>query len=144
MGGITIVQRVDEILDRVQEFDFDAVLELFADDGCLELPYRPGGYPTVMAGRAELKRFLRVIPKLYAEVTFVERNHLPTSDPATVVTEYRGVGKTCVGNDYANRYIALFEFDDSGRCTLWREYFDPTVVTAALTPAGRGDEASRG
>ena len=38
------------------------------------------------------------------------------------------------GRPYRNRYVAIFEMR-SDRVAMSREYFDPTAVSEALTPA---------
>lgn len=127
------IDRAEKILNLVQSFDLESVPALFADQGVIELPYRPGGYPTRMVGRTEIARFLRAVPKLYAEISLGDRRFYELNDQHRIITEYVGSGTTTVDKPYRNNYIAIFEFDSEGRCTLWREYFDPSVVMKAIT-----------
>ena len=46
----------------------------------------------------------------------------------------RGAAARSPGRPYCTRYIAVFEFDESGALVLWREYFDPLVIQEALAP----------
>jgi ketosteroid isomerase-like protein len=39
------------------------------------------------------------------------------------------------GRPYQNRYVTFFTFDDAGRVTNWREYYDAGVVVRAFRPS---------
>jgi ketosteroid isomerase-like protein len=127
-------QIVDSALDAVSRLDMAAVADMFADDGVLELPNRADG-PRVMAGRSEVGEFLAIPPQALKDMPIVDRRYYETTDPSVVVAEYRSEGTTRQGRPYRNRYIALFEFDTSGKIALWREYFDPQAVRDAFAPA---------
>lgn len=127
---------VDRALDAVGSLDATAAVEMFADDGVLELPNRGGGLPRVLSGRAEVAGFLRILPKVLRDMPLVDRRFYETTDPTTVVVEYRSEGTTRAGKPYRNRYMAVLVVDAHDRIALWREYFDPTVIEEAFGTAG--------
>jgi uncharacterized protein len=121
---------VEQLIELIGSFEIDAALELVTDDLVLEFPFRGDGGPRRLEGD-EAKQFVRAMPKLFSQLPFVDvvvHGALPSG---TVVAEYRGDGVTKKGRPYPNRYVGFFELRD-GRVAHWREYFDPTVVTAAF------------
>lgn len=124
----------NRMLDHVQAFEVEAALELFREDGILELPNRPGGHPTSLQGR-QLAAFLHALPTLFRSLPLTGRRTLVADVPGVVVVEYRSDGVAHTGRPYRNRYVSIFEVDDGGRVALWREYFDPLVVIDAMRPA---------
>jgi|CXWK01.1.fsa_nt_gi ketosteroid isomerase-like protein len=134
MTAFSATSSAAELLDLVEAFDIEAAVQRFAPAGVLDLPNRGGGLPTELVGHAEIRRFMRALPKLFARLTFVDRHYHQTTTPTRAIVEYRGDGSTIAGRPYCNRYIAVFEFDESGALVLWREYFDPLVIQEALAP----------
>jgi ketosteroid isomerase-like protein len=121
---------VAEALRRVGELDMEGALALTTDDLHLELPFRNDGGPRVMDG-ADAARFFRSLNRLFDRMhlyDIVVHGQLPSG---LVVAEYRSDGLTKQGRSYPNVYVAMFELRD-GKISVWREFFDPNVVTAAF------------
>ncbi|MDO8388950.1 MAG: nuclear transport factor 2 family protein [Actinomycetota bacterium] len=116
-----------ECLDLIESFDIAGAAARFAPEGVLELPMRPEPLARELRG-AEIEKFMRLLPKLFARLRFVERRYHQTTTARTAVVEYKGDAVTHTGTPYLNTYIAVFEFDEQGRVLLWREYFDPLVL----------------
>jgi hypothetical protein len=133
MDTFSAADTARELLDMVQSFQIRATVERFAADGVLELPNRPSGLPKVLVGHTEIGRFMGVLPKIFERLDLGERTFHECAEPNKVIVEYRGDGLTHTGRPYNNRYIAVFEFDDSGAVVMWREYFDPIVLLEAVT-----------
>lgn len=123
---------VRELIDRIGRLDVDGALELVADDVVLELPFRGDGGPRRLEGDAA-RRFVRSMPKLFATLPFHDVVMHGTLPSGQVVAEYASDGTTHAGRSYRNAYVAFFEVSE-GRIATWREYFDPTVITAAFPP----------
>ncbi|HEX5586983.1 MAG TPA: nuclear transport factor 2 family protein [Acidimicrobiia bacterium] len=133
MGADRDVEIVRHALESIGRLDIDAALELVTDDLVLELPFRGDGGPRRMVGD-DAKAFMRAMPKLFSELPFLDlqvHGRLPSGQ---IVVEYRSEGVTHAGRAYPNRYAAFFELRGD-RISVWREYFDPTVVSAAFPPA---------
>ena len=121
---------VRQAIDAMGALDVEAVTALLADDFVLELPFRADGGPRRMESD-EARAFMRAMPTLLAEMPFLDvvvHGALPTGE---IVAEYRSDGVTHSGRPYRNRYVAFFTVRD-GRIARWREFFDPTAVTAAF------------
>ena len=55
-------------------------------------------------------------------------------DPDKLIVEFTSDGKiTTTGKHYANRYIAVYGFRD-GKIAWWKEYLNPKIMDAAMTP----------
>lgn len=119
-------------LDRLSEKDMDAWATLWADDAVQEMPFAPAGFPRRVVGKAALVRHYANLPATSGRMVFLDRVERPMLDPSEVLLEYRGeIELIEVGRRYDNRYAGLFAFDGDGLITLFREYFDPTVLAEA-------------
>lgn len=58
-----------------------------------------------------------------------------TAQETRVVLQARSNGKLYNGQEYANTYLFLIEFDEEDRIRHVREYFDPDPVREILQPA---------
>ncbi|MEW9855598.1 nuclear transport factor 2 family protein [Novosphingobium sp. M1R2S20] len=58
-----------------------------------------------------------------------------TAEGSRVVLQARSNGRLYDGQEYANTYLFLLEFDDQNRIRHVREYFDPDPVREILQPA---------
>jgi ketosteroid isomerase-like protein len=116
-----------DCLDLIQAFDIAGAVARFAPEGVLELPMRPAPLARQLRG-VDIEKFMRLLPKLFARLDFVERRYHQSTTPTTAVVEYKGDAVTHTGVPYLNTYIGVFEFDELGRVLLWREYFDPLVL----------------
>lgn len=125
---------VSEVLARLEAMDFAGLMALFAEDAMLDMPYRTGGQPTRLEGKAAIDAFLRRFPQIFRRLTFVEHTTYPMLDPDLVAAEYRSEGEAATGRPYHNVYAAIFRLRD-GQVILWREYFNPLVILEALRPA---------
>ena len=126
----TDVELVRRVIELVGELEMEAALELVADDYVLELPFRGDGGPRVLHG-SDAKAFMRMLPKLLARLSFYDVVIHGRVAGGQIVAEYRSDGLTRSGAPYPNAYVAFFEVS-GGRITRWREYFDPSVVSAAF------------
>ena len=130
MGADRHAEIVRQALESIGRLDIEAALEHVTDDLVLELPFRGDGGPRRMEGD-DAKTFMRAMPKLFAQLPFLDIEVHGSLPSGQVVVEYRSEGVTHAGRAYPNRYVAFFELRGD-LIAVWREYFDPTVVSAAL------------
>ena len=116
---------VETLGDRLLPGVVDYV-DLFADDGVLELPF--GHRPQRLEGREAIRTF---IDSLAGTVMLGPRTVTAVFDAGdTVVMEYRGpVHNIEQGVTSEQEYISVFQLRD-GRITVFREYLDPTRIPA--------------
>jgi ketosteroid isomerase-like protein len=127
--------RVVELLRLAGAMDVDALVECFADDAVIEVPFAPGRMPKQHRGRAAVREFLELAHDSFAPFTITVDSVYGTDDANVVVAEFHsdGIVRTN-GRPYQNRYVVFFTFDHEGRLTNWREYYDAGVVVRAFRP----------
>ncbi len=126
------VARTHAFLDLLSAKDMTAWNDLWAEDAVQEMPYSPAGFPRRIEGKAALVRHYSNLPASTGLMVFVDRVIHPLVDQNIVLAEYRGeIEIRATGKRYDNRYIGLFGFDADDKLRLFREYFDPTVLTEA-------------
>jgi ketosteroid isomerase-like protein len=129
------VERVREMLRLVDDLRVDELVEYFAADAAMELPFAPGRMPKRYEGREAIAEFQRSVRGSFSDFSMTVDAIHETTDPHVVIAEFRSDGVVSKnGRPYQNRYITLFEFDDAGALVLWREYYDAGVVVRAFRP----------
>jgi uncharacterized protein len=130
------VERVREMLALADEMRVDELIEYFADDAVMELPFAPGRMERRYAGKDAILGFQRFARDSFSEFSMAVDAIHETADPNVVVAEHRSDGVVGAnGRPYQNRYVTFFTFDDAGRVTNWREYYDAGVVVRAFRPS---------
>jgi NADPH:quinone reductase-like Zn-dependent oxidoreductase len=123
--------------------DFDAWVDLFAEDAVLEFPHFASlGWPTETRGRESIRADLG--PFLQSVDDFFLRNVrvYEATDPDTVFAEYnvQAVVKS-TGRRYDQSYIAVLTTRD-GKIVRLREFPDTITVARAFLPNGLADLTS--
>ncbi|MGA4964127.1 nuclear transport factor 2 family protein [Streptomyces pseudogriseolus] len=118
-------------LDHLAAGRVDEWVELFTEDGVLEFPYAPPGYPTRLQGRDELRAHMAAFPKAFRVEMKDVRIH-ETVDPTLVIAELRCEGVALeTGRPYDQTYISVVETRD-GRISRYVDYWNPLVAMEAL------------
>lgn len=112
--------------------DYEAALELLADEFLWEMPFAPPAFPAPFE-LARFKKLLRGFATVFTEgVTFHDLDIQPLLDPDRFVVEFRGEAVVAAtGQPYRQRYVGLFRVSE-GRIVHVREYFDSAVAIRAL------------
>ncbi|GAA0981502.1 nuclear transport factor 2 family protein [Nocardiopsis tropica] len=108
--------------------DIAAWVALWAEDGLMEFPFAPGGWPKRLEGRDAVAAYMSRYPDHIDLHDFPElRIHL-TAEPETVVAEMRGVGRLVEsGSPFDMTYIAVVTVRD-GLISSYRDYWNPLAV----------------
>ncbi|EMF28609.1 nuclear transport factor 2 family protein [Streptomyces pseudogriseolus] len=118
-------------LDHLAAGRVDEWAELFTEDGVLEFPYAPPGYPARLQGRDELRAHMAAFPKAFRVEMKDVRIH-ETVDPTLVIAELRSEGVALeTGRPYDQTYISVVETRD-GRISRYVDYWNPLVAMEAL------------
>ena len=65
------------------------------------------------------------VPKALVCIAFPIKNSYPMIDPRMVLIEFTGKLQNLVTKEhYTNEYVVLFGFNEAGKVTRFREYFD--------------------
>jgi ketosteroid isomerase-like protein len=114
--------------------EIDRWVELFTEDGVLEFPYAPAGFPQSVRGKTELHEYMKNFPEHF-KVEFTDLRFHETTDPALVIAEFASRGSAlATGRPYNQRYISLVETRD-GRISRYVDYWNPQVAAESLRGA---------
>jgi limonene-1,2-epoxide hydrolase len=123
-------ETVNEFIRRVVAVDLDGACQLVSDD--LEYDNVPIGKNH---GPDGLKTFLSAMVTGIDEVEFVI--HRQTATGGLVMNER--TDRFRLGDAWIDLPVAgVFEVDDAGRITLWRDYFDMPTFSDQLAKATGG------
>ncbi|MEU6314013.1 nuclear transport factor 2 family protein [Streptomyces sp. NPDC047014] len=119
--------------------DIPGWVGLWAEDGVMEFPFAPPGWPRRLEGRPAIAAYMAPYPDRIDLHAFPEedlRIHR-TDDPRTIVAEMRGVGRLVgTGAPFDMTYIAVVTVEH-GRITSYRDYWNPLAVQeTGVTLAG--------
>ena len=129
------VDRVHEIMRLADQMRVDELIPLFADDAVMELPFAPGKMDRSHVGKAAIADFQHFARDTFSEFSMTVDAVHETGDPNVVIAEHRSVAVVAEnGRPYCNHYVTFFTFDDDGRITSWREFYDAGVVVRAFRP----------
>jgi len=113
---------------------------LWAENGVMEFPFAPGGWPERLEGREAIAAYMRHYPDHIDLKDFPDLRIHETTDPETIVVEMRGVGRLVeTDSPFDMTYIAVVTIQD-GHFTSYRDYWNPLAVLepgTAFTRTGR-------
>ena len=120
--------------DRI-DADASTFLEMVADDGVMEFPYSPPGFPARLNGRDAVARHLEGLSNIIAFDRMGEPTVHPSTDPNVVIIEFEGFGHGVeTGEPYDQSYVSVIR-TGGGRITHYRDYWNPLVVLRATKGA---------
>ncbi|MFZ4239918.1 nuclear transport factor 2 family protein [Streptomyces murinus] len=113
--------------------DIPAWVALWAEDGLMEFPFAPDGWPRRLDGKEAIAAYMRPYPDHIDLHDFPDLRIHRTTEPETIVVEMRGVGRM-VETDapFDMTYIAVVTVRD-GRFTSYRDYWNPLAVRQSGT-----------
>ncbi|NKE60635.1 nuclear transport factor 2 family protein [Lentzea sp. PSKA42] len=101
---------------------------LWAEDGVMEFPFAPPGYPSRLEGRAAIEDHLRDYPKMLDIRGFPKQVVHQSADQDVVVVEFDAEGVVvATGKPYRFSYIAVITTGDGG-IVSYRDYWNPLYV----------------
>ncbi|MFF1279116.1 nuclear transport factor 2 family protein [Streptomyces marokkonensis] len=105
-----------------------AWVALWAEDGRLEFPFAPQGWPQRLEGKEAIAAYMRHYPDHIDLHDFPDPRIHQTTDPETIVVEMRGVGRLVeTGAPLDMTYIAVVTVQE-GQITSYRDYWNPLAV----------------
>lgn len=108
--------------------DIPGWVDLWHEDGVLEFPFAPTGWPARLEGRQAVADYMRHYPDHVDVHDFPDVTIHQTTDAETIVVEMRGVGLLVeTGSPFDMTYIAVVTVKD-GLITSYRDYWNPLAV----------------
>ncbi|GAA3866766.1 nuclear transport factor 2 family protein [Streptomyces sedi] len=105
-----------------------AWVALWADDGLMEFPFAPDGWPRRLEGKQAIATYMRHYPDHIDLHGFPDLRIHHTTDPRTLVVEMRGTGRLVKSDaPFDTTYIAVVTVQH-GRITTYRDYWNPLAV----------------
>lgn len=124
---------IERIFAFIDAQETDALLDEFADDVVMELPFAPGRMPKRYEGKAAAREFMTSVRDSFSSFSMTIDAVHETDDPNVVVVEHHADGVVAAnGRTYDNRYVTFITFNDAGKVVRWREYYDAGVVVRAF------------
>lgn len=119
---------VEAVISLVSAGRFDELAAHVTDDLLFELPYGPDFMPNPVEGREAWNQMQLMTFQMFDSFVLELVEVHPCLDPDELVAEYRSEAVVeRNGNDYVNRYIAVFRFRD-GKICFWREFHNPEAT----------------
>ncbi|MFG2232684.1 nuclear transport factor 2 family protein [Streptomyces sp. NBC_01310] len=116
-------------LQLLLEKDIPAWVELWDDNGVLEFPFAPEGWPVRLEGKTSVGTYMHHYPDHVDVHGFPEVTIHQTTDAETIVVEMRGVGRLVkTDSPFDMTYIAVVTVED-GLITSYRDYWNPLAVS---------------
>ncbi|GGP54678.1 nuclear transport factor 2 family protein [Streptomyces melanogenes] len=110
------------------EKDIPGWIDLWDEEGVMEFPFAPPGWPRRLEGRQAVADYMRDYPDHIDLHGFPEVTIHQTTVPETIVVEMRGVGLlVATDSPFDMTYIAVVTVHD-GRITSYRDYWNPLAV----------------
>ncbi|MEU6571798.1 nuclear transport factor 2 family protein [Streptomyces parvulus] len=105
-----------------------AWVALWAENGLMEFPFAPDGWPRRLEGREAIAAYMHHYPDHIDLHDFPDLRIHQTTDPQVIVVEMRGVGRL-VERDapFDMTYIAVVTVRD-GHMSSYRDYWNPLAV----------------
>ena len=119
------LQTAKDFMATLAEGEMDKLMNFWADDGVLEFPFHPPGAHDRVAGKSNIAEYFSGTEGKKKPFAFPITGSYPMLDPKMVLIEFDGKLQNLVtGEHYTNKYVVIFQFNEVGKVTLFREYFD--------------------
>ena len=107
-------------------------LDMFAEDGAMEFPFGPDGYPKRVGPKSELIKYFKDFPENLSFKEITKPTLYFTTDPNVVLAEFSCEGTALkTGNPYNQTYISVITLRD-GEIINYRDYWNPLVALTAI------------
>ncbi|GAA4273460.1 nuclear transport factor 2 family protein [Aquimarina gracilis] len=118
-------------------------VNLFTENGILEFPYGPQGFPKKIEGKKALYEYMKNFPKHF-KVEFINLFFHPTANPNLVIAEFESNGiALSTGNPYQQKYISIVKTTDEGKIFSYIDFWNPIVAMEALGTSVNGEKLTQ-
>lgn len=115
--------------DRYIRKNYDAFLDLFADDIVFEFPYAQEPNPKRLDGKAALQQYLVKLGEVLEITSFTTPVIHIAADAPVFFAQFEASGKNIVtGRAYEQSYISVIEVQD-GRIVRYQDYWNPLALS---------------
>jgi len=119
-------------LQSLVDKDVAGWVSMWTEDGSMEFPYAPPGYPQRLDGKAAIREYMRDYPDKIEIASFTVEAFHQTLDSNVVIIEFSVDGRAVeTDRPYAMRYVAVVTLRD-GDIVHYRDYWNPLAAITAL------------
>lgn len=119
---------IPRALQLLLDKDMTGFAGLWAEDGVMEFPFAPPGYPARLEGRAAIADYLRDYPKMLDVRGFPTQVVHQSTNTDVAVVEFDAEGVVvATGKPYRFSYIAVITARN-GEIVSYRDYWNPLYV----------------
>ncbi|SFR22343.1 Ketosteroid isomerase-related protein [Lentzea waywayandensis] len=119
---------IPRALQLLLDKDMIGFAGLWAEDGVMEFPFAPPGWPAGVEGRAAIEDYLRDYPKMLDIQGFPKQVVHRSTDPDVLIAEFDAEGVVvATGEPYRASYIAVITTRD-GEIVSYRDYWNPLLA----------------
>ncbi|BAY87567.1 hypothetical protein NIES267_70910 [Calothrix parasitica NIES-267] len=119
------LQTAKDFMATLAAGNMDKLMNFWADEGVLEFPFHPPAAVERVEGKSNITEYFNGTTGKKKPLDFPITGSYPMLDPNLVLIEFEGKLQNLVtGEHYTNKYCVLFKFNEVGKVTLFREYFD--------------------
>ncbi|MFF7651395.1 nuclear transport factor 2 family protein [Streptomyces sp. NPDC007983] len=132
---VRVYERARELL---LAHDMQGFADLWAEDGTMEFPFAPPGWPRRLEGREAVREYVRDYTDHIDLRAVVHEAVHRTADPGVLIVEFT-VDAVAVATGRAHRidYVAVITVRD-GEIVSYRDYWNPLMLDDGLTFAAEG------
>lgn len=132
MSKSLLEQIVDEQLASLLKGDVGAWLACWHEEGVLEFPFSPPGYPRLVEGKQAIADYMSGFPdKIQIDRFDVVELHENAMGDVGVV-EFTCTGAVvATGRHYNQHYVAILKTRD-GKLSLYKDFWNPLVAIEAF------------
>lgn len=131
---------VERCFAAIAAHDADGLVENYAENYVLELPYYKPDEPLVLSGRPVVHAYLRtLLAAQHMEIVLTGHHWVPSE--RLLIAEYESRGHFLDnGEPYRNRYVGYWYIED-GVVVRLREYYNPEAPRASAVEAERRERS---
>lgn len=119
------LQTAKDFMKTLAAGDMKKLMTFWSSDGVLEFPFHPPEAPDRIVGKSAITDYFEGTTGKKKPFSFPIKGSYSMLDPSFVLIEFDGeLQNLLTGENYTNKYCALFQFDELGKMILFREYFD--------------------
>jgi uncharacterized protein len=128
--GLAAEPMLFDALDALKRGDVRPWVDMFDDDGVMEFPYAPPGFPSRLDGKAAIAEYMRTYPDHLSIERVIPRAVYHCDD--VMVVEFACESRVVTnGARFEMNYIGVVKTED-GKVKHYRDYWNPLVALQAM------------
>lgn len=128
--GLMAERQLFMALDALKEGDVKPWSEMFCDDGVMEFPYAPPGFPAILDGKLAIEEYMLSYPE-HIIVKSIHPGSVCHSEDGIIVEFSSNSVAVATGKNFTMKYISVIELHKD-KIKRYRDYWNPLVALQAM------------